>query len=134
MKYLFLTVLFLSLPIAAHADEHSNTKHHESATKPQAAVHHKQTQNLQEQVTREHIAALVAHSRHFLNHAQREANELGASSAPEVLGTGEVLDSIPTDYQVVTVNGINYMFTGGVYYQRQLDGFEVVPPPMLDQG
>jgi hypothetical protein len=53
-------------------------------------------------------------------------------AAVPVLGT--VVDSIPTDYQVVMADGINYLFSEGIYYQRVEQGFEVVEPPMLDQG
>jgi hypothetical protein len=47
---------------------------------------------------------------------------------------GAVVDSIPEDYQIVMADGVHYLFTGGVYYQRVDQGFEVVEPPVSDQG
>ena len=51
---------------------------------------------------------------------------------PPVLGA--VVDSIPTDYQIVMADGTHYLFTKGVFYQRVDEGFEVVEPPVSDQG
>ena len=60
---------------------------------------------------------------------QQISNQLTA--IPPVLGA--VVDSIPEDYQIVMADGVHYLFTGGVYYQRVDQGFEVVAGPGSDQ-
>jgi hypothetical protein len=61
---------------------------------------------------------------------QQVGNQLTA--VPPVLGA--VVDYIPDDYQIVMADGAHYLVTGGVYYQRVDQGFEVVQPPVSDQG
>jgi len=60
---------------------------------------------------------------------QEVGNELTA--IPAVLGA--VVDSIPTDYQIVMAGSDHYLFTRGVFYQRVDQGFEVVQAPVIDQ-
>ncbi len=61
---------------------------------------------------------------------QQVGNQLTA--IPAVLRA--VVDHIPTDYEIVMANdGVHYLFTHGVYYQRVDQGFEVVPGPGIDQ-
>jgi hypothetical protein len=119
------------MPVQQHIDpqyhriqpQHQKTPQQAPAVKPAP----KPIEVRQAPVKRQRLSL---HDKHYLSYS---SNDLELDD-PEVItpmpmDVGDILDSIPPDYQVEVIDGVNYLVSAGTYYQRVGNGFEVVDDP-----